>query len=235
MHVILVPGFWLDARSWDGVVPTLEAAGLVAHPMTLPGLSSLSDDRRQIRLRDHVDAVIALIDALDVPVVLVGHSGGGPIVHAAADARIGRVERVVHVDTFPLADGLSINKDLPAANGEIPLPAWEDFEDEDLVDLDDTLRAMFRSRAIPQPAAVASDAQRLLDPRRHDISTTVIACEFTSEQLRSWMDGGATALSELAQMRDVEYIDLPTGHWPQFTRPVDLGEAIAAAVLGTNR
>src|SRR5262249_26427353 len=29
---------------------------------------------------------------------------------------------------------------------------------------------------------------------------------------------------------DVEYVDLPTGHWPQFTRPEDLGYAILASV-----
>jgi hypothetical protein len=31
-------------------------------------------------------------------------------------------------------------------------------------------------------------------------------------------------------MRDVDYVDLPTGHWPQFTRPRDLAQAILAAV-----
>ena len=31
-------------------------------------------------------------------------------------------------------------------------------------------------------------------------------------------------------MRDVEYVDLPTGHWPQFTKPAELAQAILAAV-----
>jgi hypothetical protein len=31
-------------------------------------------------------------------------------------------------------------------------------------------------------------------------------------------------------MRHVEYVDLPTGHWPQFTRPRELGDVILAAV-----
>jgi len=31
-------------------------------------------------------------------------------------------------------------------------------------------------------------------------------------------------------LRDVEYVDLPTGHWPQFTRPRELGEAIVTAI-----
>jgi hypothetical protein len=28
----------------------------------------------------------------------------------------------------------------------------------------------------------------------------------------------------------IAFIDLPTGHWPQFTRPVQLGQAILASV-----
>jgi hypothetical protein len=35
---------------------------------------------------------------------------------------------------------------------------------------------------------------------------------------------------EFTKIRDVEYVDLPTGHWPQFTRPEELGRAILASV-----
>jgi hypothetical protein len=45
-----------------------------------------------------------------------------------------------------------------------------------------------------------------------------------------WTALGEPGLAELAAMRDVEYVDLPTGHWPQFTRPRELGQAILAAV-----
>ena len=57
-----------------------------------------------------------------------------------------------------------------------------------------------------------------------------VTTEFTGEQLRGWMAGGAPQLAELALMRDVEYVDLPTGHWPQFTRPDDLAAVILAAI-----
>jgi hypothetical protein len=40
------------------------------------------------------------------------------------------------------------------------------------------------------------------------------------------MSQGEPALQELAKVRDVRYLDLPTGHWPQFTRPADLARAI---------
>ena len=86
-------------------------------PLTLPGMESRDADRSGISLRDHVDAVVAVIDSVDPvagEVVLVGHSGGGAIAHAAVDARPDRVARVVHVDTWPIGDGDVINDELPA-------------------------------------------------------------------------------------------------------------------------
>jgi hypothetical protein len=44
------------------------------------------------------------------------------------------------------------------------------------------------------------------------------------------MDAGHPYVEELARIRDVDLVDVPTGHWPQFTRPAELGEAILAAV-----
>ncbi len=230
MDLVLIPGFWLDGASWDDVVPPLLDAGHRVHALTLPGLESRDADRSAIGLRDHVDAVIAVVDALPGQVVLVGHSGGGAIAHAVADARPDRIARVVYVDAGPLGDGDSINDQLPEVGGEVPLPDWSVFEAEDLVDLDDGLRERFRAIAIPEPAGVARDVQVLSDPRRYDVPVTVIACEFTADQLREWMTAGIPYVAELSRMTDVELVDLPTGHWPQFTRPNELAAAILAAV-----
>jgi len=232
MDIILIPGFWLDGDSWKSVAAPLADAGHTVHPLTLPGLESRDVDRSGITLRDHVDAVVSVVDQIGHPVVLVGHSGGGAIAHAAADARPDLVARIVYVDSGPLGDGLCINDDLPVVGGEVPLPDWSVFDEPDLVDLDDELRAMFRSIAIPQPARVASDLQQLGEERRYDVPVTVICCEFTSAQLKEWMAGGAPFFAELAKVKDATYVDLPTGHWPQFTRPRDLASTILAAVEG---
>src|ERR1700747_1818688 len=232
MDIILIPGFWLDASSWDEVVPALRQAGHRVQALTLPGMESKDADRSQITLRDHVDAVVEVIDSVapaSGKVVLVGHSGGGAIAHAAADARPGRVARVVYVDSFPMGEGGLINDELPVENGEVPLPDWSLFEQEDLVDLDGDLRAAFRARAIPTPVHVTSDRQHLSDERRYDVPATVIACEFSSAQRGEWIVQDHPALRELAKVRDVGYVDLPTGHWPQFTKPGELGQAIMAS------
>jgi pimeloyl-ACP methyl ester carboxylesterase len=233
MIIVLIPGLWLDGSSWDEVVPTLEQAGHRTHALTLPGMESKDADRSEVTLRHHVDAVVEVIDSFDPAdgkVALVGHSGGGAIAHAAIDARPDRVARVVYVDSWPLGNGMVINDQFPAENGEVPLPDWSLFDEEDLVDLDDELRAAFRERAIPSPVHVTRGPQQLSDERRYDVPATVIACEFSSTILREWMEQGEPNLQELAKLRDVDYVDLPTGHWPQFTRPKELGSAILASV-----
>jgi pimeloyl-ACP methyl ester carboxylesterase len=230
MDVILIPGFWLNGDSWDGVLPALQAAGHRARAMTLPGLDSVDDDRAGIGLADHVAAVVKVIDEADGPVVLVGHSGGGAIAHAAVDARHDRVARVVYVDSVPLGDGGVINDELPVVNGEIPLPDWSAFEAEDLTDLDDELRERFRAMSIPEPVGVATDRQVLRDPRRYDVPIIVISCEFPAGMLRELMAKDHPYTAELAKVRDAKVVDLPTGHWPQLTKPRELGAAIVEAL-----
>ena len=210
VNLILVPGFWLDADSWSKVIPPLKEAGHTVHPLTLPGLQSLDVGRSSITLGDHVDAVIATVDSLSDPVVLVGHSGGGAISHAVVDARPERIVRAVYVDSTPLGDGDNIADELPAIAGEVPLPEWSEFGDEELLDLDGPLRDEFRARAIPEPARVASDPQVLGDDRRFAVPATVITCSYPSSMIRELIGEGHAYTAELARIEDFEIVDLPT-------------------------
>jgi pimeloyl-ACP methyl ester carboxylesterase len=137
------------------------------------------------------------------------------------------VARAVYVGGFPTGDGSPLADDFPADNGEVPLPDWSFFGDEDLRDLD---KPAFRARAVPSPERVIRGPQRLSDERRHDVPVTAVATEYTAAMLREWISAGMAPVSEFTRIRDVEYVDLPTGHWPQFTRPDDLAKIILAAV-----
>lgn len=230
MDIILIPGLWLDGSSWEKVTPLLEEAGHRTKALTLPGMESKGTERAPITRRDHVDAVVAAIDSSDGKVALVGHSAGAAIAHAAVDARPERVGRAIYIGGFPKGDGDTGPDGFRASGGEIPLPEWSEFEDEDLVDLDDAALVEFRRRAIPSPERAISDPQQLSDERRFDVPVTAICTEFTSDMLQSWVDQGLGPVRELGKIRDVSYVDLPTGHWPQFTRPEDLARAMLAAL-----
>lgn len=228
MDIILIPGLWLDASSWDRVVPHLEEAGHRPHPITLPGMESPDTDRSAVTRADCVDAIVSVIDAADEPVVLVGHSMGAGLAHAAVDARPARVARAIYVGGFPEPDGSS--SEFPTENDEIPLLDWSDFDTADLADLDEDALARFRERAIPSPARMVSDPQRLSDGRRYEVPVTVVCPEFDVATLKRWIDDDLEPVRELSEIRDVTYVDLPTGHWPQFTRPDELAGVILAAI-----
>ena len=237
MHIVLIPGLWLDGSSWDRVTPVLEQAGHVPHPLTLPGLESTAADRSAVTLQDHIDAVVAAVDAVPAEegkVLVVGHSLGSALAFAAGDARPDRVAGTVFIGGFPAADGDPLGS-FTAENGEIPLPSWEDIGEDDLKDLDDAARADFRARAVPSPERVTTDPLHLTSDRRYDVPVTVICPEFSAGQLKAWIDAGEPSVQEFTKLRDVEYVDLPTGHWPQFSRPDDLGRAINDAAAKAAR
>jgi pimeloyl-ACP methyl ester carboxylesterase len=228
MDIILVPGFWLHGSSWDAVTPTLEKAGHRVRALTLPGLESKDADRSGITLADHVGAVVTAIDEADGPVLLVGHSAGSGLVHAALDARPDRVARVVYVGGFPTDDGDALLSGLPAENGEVAMPDWAEMgEEANIVDFDEASLARFYADAIPVPERVLTDEVHLSDERRYDVPATAICPEYTADQLREWVK--EAPLVELGRMRDVEYVDIGGGHWPQFTQPDNLAQAILDA------
>lgn len=229
MEIVLVPGLWLDASTWDQVVPRLEAAGHSTHALTLPGMESQDADRTGVTLADHVAAVVAAIDEAAEPVLLVSHSAGCGIAHCAVDAQPDRVVRHVQIGGFPSAAGEALLGGLEAVDGEVAMPDWAEVgEEANVVDFDGEQLAAFYAAAIPVPEAVITTPVRLTDERRFDVPVTAVCPEYRVKDVRAWVEGGD--LPELARTREVEYVDLPAGHWPQLTRPADLAAVILASV-----
>ncbi|MBN9210962.1 MAG: alpha/beta hydrolase [Microbacterium sp. 71-36] len=223
MDVILVPGLWLDASSWDAVVPALTEAGHRVHPLTLPTDVDAG-------IRDWVDAVVAHVDAAAGPVVLVGHSGGGNVVWGAADARPDRISRVVFVDTMPPPPGAMISE-FPVENGVVPFPGWDFFDEPDIADLDDETRRRVAASVIDVPGSVPTDPIPLSDERRHDIPVTVLSGRLDEDGIREALTQWGAFADEFERIGDVEVITLDSGHWPQFSQP----EAFAARLVQTVR
>jgi pimeloyl-ACP methyl ester carboxylesterase len=220
--IVLVPGFWLGAWAWDDVVEALRADGHDVTALTLPGLESADADRSNITLSDHVDAIVEAAEAKGTPVVLAVHSGSGAAGYAVTDRIPERIAAMVYVDSGPATAALG-----PDTEGADMPMSWEEIESgENLDGLSEEQRETFRQRAVPQPAGVLREEPQLTNEARLDVPTTAIATGYTSDQYKDAIAEGQTWLGGFADLRDVTWVDLPTSHWPMWSRPKELAEII---------
>ena len=96
--------------------------------------------------------------------------------------------------------------------------------------MDDDALTRFRRRAVDEPVGVARSKIRVSDERRHDVPASVICTSFGSEMLMQMIESGDIP-SELASVRNVHFVDLPTGHWPMFSRAADLAAVLQDEIL----
>jgi pimeloyl-ACP methyl ester carboxylesterase len=222
--IILVPGFWLGAWAWDEVAATLRADGHDVTAITLPGLESADADRSGITVADHVDAISEAVLAAGEPVVLVVHSAAGFSGYAASDRIPDRIAAMVYVDTAPGVGAL----DPDFADVEKPM-VWADIEaEENLEGLSDEQKATFRERAVPEPGGLLREGATLQNDARRDIPSTIIATGFTSEDYQKYAREHPewTFLAGIPELRNITWVDLPTSHWPMWSRPTELADII---------
>jgi pimeloyl-ACP methyl ester carboxylesterase len=221
--IILVPGFWLGAWAWDDVAARLRADGHDVTALTLPGLESADSDRSGITFQDHVDAIVAAIEAADVPVVLVVHSASGFSGYAASDRVPDRIAAMVYVDTAPGKPPLN-----PSQEGDKPMVWDEIVAEENLDGLTEAQKATFRERAVPVPGAVVRDGYEFSNDARRDIPSTIIATGYTAEAYRTYAKEHPdwAFLAGVPELRTITWIDLPTGHWPMWSRPAETAQII---------
>jgi pimeloyl-ACP methyl ester carboxylesterase len=242
---VLVPGFWLGGWAWREVTRKLRAGGHEVYPVTLTGLGErVHLAGPQVDLETHIADVVNLFEFEDLrDIVLVGHSYGGVVITGAADRAPERIARLVYVDSAPLPDGVALNEFYQperreafertvAAEGDgwrLPLPVWEELDEGDnLKGLDADARRLIEARATPQPFNAARQPLRLSNPARQALPKTAICCTFSSAQARELIAGGNPMFSELAGP-EWRFVDLPTGHYPMFSRPDDLAALLRDA------
>lgn len=228
---VLVPGFFLGGWAWRPVTDTLRAHGHDVHPLTLTGLADRSHlATPSVDLAVHTDDVVNLLHWEDLAdVVLVGHSYGGLVTTNAADRVPERIAKLVYVDTGPLPDGAT-QADFagdagPAPAGPLlPPPAWPELA-AGVDGVDEATLSRLASLSTPQPAATATTPMRLTGAweklPRHAITSS-----FTVAQTRA-LAASAPLFRHMAG-DGWTYDELPTWHWPMFSRPADLAALLLA-------
>ena len=228
--IILVPGFWLGAWAWDEVAETLRADGHDVTAITLPGLEAAEAERSSVSFEDHVDAICREVEAKDEPVVLVVHSAAGFSGYAASDRIPDRVAAMVYVDTAPGIGPMDADFDAP----EKPM-VWEEIEGEENLDgLSEEQKETFRQRAVPVPGGVLRGSVPLTNDARRDIPSTLVCTGFSAEDYQRYAREHPEwkFLAGVPELRNATWVDLPTSHWPMWSRPAELARIIGEVAEG---
>ena len=229
--IVLVPGFWLGAWAWDEVAELLRDDGHDVTALTLPGRESVEADRAAVTLADHVDAICGAVTEAGRPVLLVVHSGAGVPGYEVSDRMPERIEAMVYVDTGPATGPLGPDFE----DDELPLPSVDELAAEENLDgLSEEQLETFQRRGVPEPGSSLREGPTLSNDARLRVPTTVVATGNTAEQYQQWAEEGHAFVAGLTELQDVTFVDLPTSHWPMWSRPADLARIIGEIADGAH-
>jgi pimeloyl-ACP methyl ester carboxylesterase len=168
--------------------------------------------------------------------VLVGHSYAGLVITAAADRVPERVRALAFVDTGPLPDGTAqadFEGPEERAKAEaraqergdgwrLPPPPWAELA-ADVADVDGEALAALAERSVPQPLASAIQPVRLTGTWEK-LPRLGIMSSFTVKQIQEM----AATVPMFRHMAGDgwRYEELPTWHWPMFSRPAELAQIL---------
>ena len=217
--IILVPGFWLGAWAWDEVAARLRADGHDVTAITLPGQRSADEDRSadhpcRPRRRDHRARSTPRARPSCSPSTAPPASPG----YAASDRAADRIAAMVYVDSAP-----GISPFDPEHEGDKDLPSAEELAAEENLDgLSEQQLATFRERAVPVPGGILNGTVPLTNEARRDVPTTIICTGFPSADVKAAAEQGYAWLAGVPELHDVTWIDLPTSHWPMWSKPAEI-------------
>jgi len=224
--VVLVPGAWHGAWCWDLVTRRLDATHVpniaIDNPSVARAPASLADDGDNLR---------RTLDAIDGPVVLVGHSYGGSVVTDAGAHP--NVVHLVYLTSFPLDAGESVSENALVGGEEMKLPEALTFDGDVVRFAPERATEFFYHDCAPDAAAAAAAQLRPMSlaavtgtPRavawREKPSTYVVCTEDRALPI---------ALQQSAASRCGAVVEMPTSHSPFASQPdlvVDLLLAVSA-------
>jgi pimeloyl-ACP methyl ester carboxylesterase len=219
--IVLVHGAFHGGWCWEPLLPELAARGIDAVTVDLP-LTSLNDD---------ADAVVAVLDATDGPVTLLGHSyGGAPITVAGNHPS---VERLVYLTAMAPDDGqnatgtdVQIGDDFMSAFrlAENGLPEVDPARAPEIFfpDVDEATAASFAAKLRPGNTGGADIVERAA---WHDRPTHYVVCADDPVLLADGQRAIAARIGATVH-------ELPGDHSPFVARPAALADLLAPIVTG---
>ncbi len=217
--LVLVHGAWHGAWCWTRILPLLREAG---HEVVAPELPVGASG-----MAEWVDVVLRA--AGPGPAVLVGHSRGGAVISAVAEAAPARVTRLVYCSGFLLRRRQSV---LAAAQEDILLPLAVDQEKRSC-----TLAGADIAERFYAGCAAADVADALARLRPEPLFGLTAPLLVTTARFgavpRDYIECARDAVISLAAQRRMQaawpvqnVITLDTGHSPFLAAPAALAAAL---------
>ena len=220
--IMLVHGAWHGSWCWAPVRKALDANGIATAVVDNPSVAKPGSG-----LHADSDNLRAALDALDGPVVLVGHSYGGAVISDAGTHP--NVQRLVYLTAFPLDAGESAMENGLTGGGDMKLPEALEF-DGDMITVEPArVVELFFHDCAPDVAAAAAARLRPMS----------IAAMAGMARAAAWREKPASyivctddralpvALQYSAAARVGEVFEMPTSHSPFLSQPDDLARLLA--------
>lgn len=230
---VLVHGAWHGAWCWRHIRPLLRARG---HEVLAPDLPGHGDDPAAVgsqSLDDYAKRIEAVVRASGGDVVLVGHSLGGLVISAVAEALPERVRRLVYITAFLPRDGdslvriCSVDPDNPLNEASLRTPDGKcvtvdpaRLRDLFFADCPDDDFAIAQARLGPEPIAVMFQTVHVTPARFGRVPRAYIHCS-RDQALPLFVQEQMVAASPCETV-----LALPTGHSPFFAAPERLVEML---------
>jgi len=232
-HFVLVHGAWHGAWCWATTARLLVARGHRVTTLDLPSHGADKTSPASVTLAHYAARVIAALDSIDGPVVLVGHSMGGIVISTVAEARPTKVEKLVYLAAFLLPSGASL-LDVALQDTDSLTPANLVVRpDEGVVDVNrDAIRELFyaecerevvdRARMLlkPNPFAPLATPLTLTDASYGRVRRFYVSCS------RDRAITLATQRSMVTAMPCEAVRELNTDHSPFFSQPDRLRDVL---------
>lgn len=232
--IVLVHGAFADAPGWGHVAGRLQAAGREVRAIDLPGRAGNPMAPDQVTLDLHRDALLAALDDLGRPAVVVGHSFAGIVIAAAAERAPEKIKTLVFVAAYLPQDGESLVS-LAMTDPDAKIGAHLKIEAEKgIASVEYSARAELFANDGPAPLK-AKLPDLILDEPLAPLGTPVHVSDAAFGQVdkiyvHTSLD---QVVSPALQARMVaatpvrKAVTLATGHLPFLTDPDGLAQAIA--------
>lgn len=122
-HIVLIHGAWQGSWAFSAWTPMLAAHGWHVHAVDLPGNGWPPAADAPANLATYTAHVVDLLQTLDEPAIVLGHSGGGITASQVAEAVPERVAGLVYLAGMMLPSGMTF-LDLVASTSR----AWPDVD-----------------------------------------------------------------------------------------------------------